>query len=358
VQCLEAEGLDVRLAPIVSHELPGARISAGQVREEALLRNSRHGAEASLLDLPFHVDFESDRVLHLREPLPAFVSLVLGDTVLQTQRAEADALEVTFVLSTADVRAALASVRVRLVDSVTGVPLANVSGSLDRLDRVSNDKGVLRFTDVPPGEHRLLLVDGKHERVDCIVRLESGRKNDLGVWQLDAASSVSGRFYDADGKGIAMHWNVVAYQADARERPGAIDARADLFAPDAPLAYSDDGFVAAELGRGKYWIRVRGDDHYAPPTLIDTARGSIGGLVIRLFDAVGVTLHFGADDARLVTYEVTDPDGAPVLEGGTIRRTVYFGLGIGTYTLRYRIGDAPVKTRSFEVGKAPLELDL
>jgi hypothetical protein len=352
----EAEGSQEEVAAFETHTMPGARLTEMQAQEFGLLRDQLYRPPAAHADAEKGFGSDVEGVLQLREPLPAFISAVLGDVVLQTKRAEADAVSVTFVLAPVQASSVMTSVRLQLVDAATGAPLSEAEASLDAVDAESDGHGVVRFEGILPGIRHLQMYAPNHESITRTAAIQLGAATDLGVFRLDASTSIRGRFCDEDGKDVSMSWSLVPQTDDDPAHPLRRAGTRSTSGTDSSRSIST--FVAEDIGRRKYWIRGFGDQKYAAPTLVDTTNGSVKDVVIRVSSGATATLHCKDGESNLIDYAIADGAERPVVEGGGIGGTIVACLGPGSYTVRYRIGDDAPRTKRFEIGSQAIEMEL
>lgn len=338
---METDREKLEVIPMATRVAPGAQLSDAQARELALLHGRIWRPPASQEDASRGFGSDIEGVLRLLEPLPAFISAVVGDTVLRTERAQADVEVITLVLSPIVVRSTLASARLTVVAAHTGAALAGASVSLQQELAISDASRVVRFEGLRPGLCRLDVQRSGYETIRSEVHLDPGRMNDLGQWKVDPAASISGRFRDSDGNAVAIHWSLAGDENGARIRSCAEAVDSFTFATGL--------FSASHVGRGTYWIRTRDEMRYAPPTRVDTSQGAVKDIVIRVSAGVPVTLRFGSLEHRYVRFAIEDRTGAPVREGGSFGNTARVCLGPGSYCVHYQVGDDPPATKVFDV---------
>jgi hypothetical protein len=143
-------------------------------------------------------------VLTLSEPPPLFVSLVLGDAVIDTLPLEPDEDELLFVTPPQLFRDALASVRWRLVDAKSGDVLSQAQCSVHAGFVVPcltpGEDGWFQLERLAPRTIWIRSRLQSYASLDLEVALEPGRTTDLGSIPLEPETWIRGRVVGPDGE--------------------------------------------------------------------------------------------------------------------------------------------------------------
>lgn len=226
-------------------------------------------------------------VLEVLADPPAYVSLVLGETVLATQIVEAGAEEVRFVLDPEASGEMTATIKLRLVSSVDRRPLE--AGYIEMDDRTHIFRSAEWSATVSSGEYDLAIRSQGYASVFRKLSLAAGEKLDLGDLALDPEVTIAGRLLDASGRPVLATLEIGSRNDQGRLR----------FVENYHYATDEDGnFVIHGLTRGQYVLRSapeREPEFIAgapaperwvlPHTPISTLGGSVEGLELTLVRA-------------------------------------------------------------------------
>jgi hypothetical protein len=146
-----------------------------------------------------------ERIELLKQP-PVFVSLFMNRTLLQTKFVPAGKTLVTFVLSDDDIKELLASIRYRLVDSVTGIELTASVEMLFASNRASfshNATGEIVHSGIAPGFIELSAEVNGYQSFKSSLTINAGDNLDLGDIALEMGSNLKGIVVDELGNAIS-----------------------------------------------------------------------------------------------------------------------------------------------------------
>jgi len=253
-------------------------------------------------------------VVVLAEGPPVVVSLVNYHAVLATQRVEAGATEVAFTLTAEDVRARLATVRMRVVDAGTDEPLAGVRPTLAGGAMVASGRGLesggdgtLVLEHQAPGKHELSLMAQGYELFRREVLAAAGAVTDLGTIALEREVEISGRVVDEAGAGVAA---TVGYRRLDREESSETSSWAANVKNDA-----EGAFRIGRLGRGEYLLQVGARDEVraSAAVLVDTRAGPVEGLRLVALPAATLVLVPPSAGWRELRFSIEDGAGRRVV---------------------------------------------
>jgi len=197
---LDAAGLRVKLMAVASAEPPANPLPAEVARDlpisnqhyrevsaakpsrrPAARRDARNGDRSAAVEHPVS---ENVGVLTRDGDSLAFVSAVLGDRVLRTERVSLTQPEMTFTIGVDEVRAALTSVRLTIVDATTGEPIANASVTIDDKTSKSNESGAVEIDQVVAGVRSISIFAPRYKNLRLDEPISAGRRNELGQYSL------------------------------------------------------------------------------------------------------------------------------------------------------------------------------
>ncbi len=341
---MEGERMHLSIRLLVSEAEPGERIP-----RMGLTTSSRYADDGTASEdrrLVNYIGIPRDRWLEglyrrfeVLEPVPLWVSAVLGDRVLSRARADVGSDRVTLVVDPSTIRAMQASYRYRLVDSLTGEPIVAEERGDDPLPDGS------RRVEARPGRKTLRVNIAGYEPRERVFELQPGEHLDLGDWALDPEVRIAGSFVDPSGRGA---WTQFALVNLDRFDPAASLERKSIF--NVPSGE----FEARGVGRGRYAIFPVSERFAREPTIVDTTAGSVEGLRIDLVPATKVTLVSEVPELEAPLVHILTSDGVPLLSRFFARSSapIELCLGPGTYRL-VRVEEGRTATESFTVGAEP-----
>jgi RNA polymerase sigma factor (sigma-70 family) len=287
---------------------------------------------------------------------PLFVSVILRQVVLATLRVPAGAAEARFVVSTEEVRAALVSFRLRVVDAETqsairsafvGIENSNVRGS----SHPAEEDGVYMEKDLSPGWWLLFVAAKGYERSRRWVRFAPGEMRDLGNWALRRAVPISGCFFDPSNRPVGVGF---------RTREIVPESLEDPWESISPFSVPEGKFeVFPPVGPGRYVIQPYSQEWTRNPIEVDTRNGPVENLRIDLRPGTPVSLRAELESSEALLVHVRTFEGLPVVSrhfrGQDSER---IRLDPGTYTLITVDSDGRRTSASFEVGTSEVEVPL
>jgi hypothetical protein len=279
--------------------------------------------------------------LELREPLPAYASLVLRDLVIETRLVPAGTREITYTIPDDALTSRLVQAHVRVVD-FSGKPLAGVFAALEtfnaRASGVQTDaNGVAHIENAPPGIDMLRLNREGLETLQRVVEAQPGVDIDLGTVRLGPPARVSGTIVDERGRPLAaaLTWR----RLDLLERVEGF-RHMDRLSSDA-----DGLFKIEQAPRTKLLLNTTPSvlDRACAGVLVDASNGDVNNVVVMLEPAVHVVLDFHPVNERPSSWILHTLAGMPVdADEIEVRRPVRFGLVPGAYVLEIVTADGIV----------------
>jgi hypothetical protein len=294
-------------------------------------------------------------ILELREPLPAYVSLVLRHVVLQTKLVPPGSEEVEFVLSANDVFDRLSGVRGRLVDAVTGEPITK--GWVEVNDRQSFGPGMVIEPDgtffqekLRPGLMRLIIQPPTYELLQQTITLIPGQLLDLGTLRLHKGMTIKGRVIDSEGNGVAA--SVTRRNLNRTRSPEETDT--PVFAQAEP----DGTFTFHRVGPGRYWFSAAAKG--IPITVAHmTITTGMEEPLLRVPATTGkLILTTQAEPTDSLFFQILNGKDLPVTSRliGAGSETLEYDLPPGPYSLRISRDTSLLKTIPFTIGAEPVTL--
>jgi hypothetical protein len=199
---------------LATREAPGERVAwTPRVREVEVGLGRLRGRAAELAP-------EEVGSLELEVDPPLCVSLVFAGAVLDTRLLDEPREEVGFVLAPEELRALLASVRVRPVEAVSGEPVRGAdfrrgqNGGALRAE--AQEDGSYLLPELPPGPLRLQVDAPGFAPWSGELALEAGRVRELGDVPLEQAASLSLRVTGPDGAPRRAGFLLARLNADGR----------------------------------------------------------------------------------------------------------------------------------------------
>ena len=283
-------------------------------------------------------------ILVLHAELPAYVSLVLGQTVVQTKRVEPGTSEVTFVESVEDAAAMLGSVRVRVLDELTSSPVeaASVTVSTSTTAYQPTDaQGEVTLGPVRPGQTQLICIKDGYAKSNKDLEIQPGSPREVIV-RLSRPQSFEARVSSPDGQPCSATLGVMRLR-----EPGHLSAIQIVGVAESG---ADGRIVVDNLERGIYLLADRNAGHRTPEevsddrpefvtpnVVVDTTSGSPPPIEVRLSKAVTLWLRPPPADPVDVAYEITDAHDLFVsADRFDLPWPRCFRLAAGTYRVRFR----------------------
>ena len=294
-----------------------------------------------------------DGMLFVNRPPPFAVHAMHRHRVLASRSVGAVVEEIVFVVDPGKVLRGLASLRVQVLDGVSGRPIEGArlwygtsqSGSSVR----SDEDGVARVEHLPSGSIELSVhAEGRGRHQETVV-LAPGEARDLGEVALYPAATVTGRVIDAQGRPVT----------GAILRARNLDSESAQF-PDRPRSHTRvDGngrFSMGGLapGRTLLWAQSRESGLRSRPVMLVVEAGSEHEVEILAESTTPVSVEFEVPDGQAFFLGV--------FAGGTLEQytTVYesrkvtLNLLRGSYELRLYDHDRVWAFTTIEVGHTPL----
>jgi hypothetical protein len=296
-------------------------------------------------------------VLELLDAPPVYVSLLLGNVLLDV--VEVNGQEERIVLRAASERVSemLCEVRFRLV-SATG-PLASTRGYGLRLrggrgtliQTVTDAEGRGACRGVPPDAYELCVqVDGYAFRVEEL-ELAPGERLDLGDLLLEPGVLIQGQVVDERGAGVDAR---VSFRRPANPEE-ELGSRSELASPTEHPGW----FAVGDLPQGPLLCRVEGAEWAVNPRWITATGPVLEGLVVealRGFEVTLVSLEPGVSERTRWT--VAGERGDLVWSQTVAAPEVTVRLLPGRYVVERRGTDGGSTSRSLDVERAPQRLEL
>ena len=214
-------------------------------------------------------------VLVVDEELPVYASLVEGHAVLATERVEPGADEVVFVIAPDAREMNFATLKMRVLDAETRVPLAHAScrltGGPNERGGQSDSNGVMLVRACEPGQLHMSLQAEGHEMLTCPVELRPRKTTDLGEILLAKGLDAEFRVFATDGSPCKAYFELGALDPTTL----AVDFERDSRSWDS----DENGILKVpSLGRRVYVLRTA--DTEAGFDTIPAGRKSVSGNLV------------------------------------------------------------------------------
>jgi hypothetical protein len=274
-----------RLRPSVTLQAPSPLAPFGE-EVSANWTDLVHG----LADSPGEVELKAagwDGVLRVRVPLPVYVNLMWEQRVLATEAVTAPGAGATFTVDLDALLRELCTVRARVVDFDSGLPVDGALAELDKVYLRGDASGVFVFERVTPGPNVLhihppgawmgisdsLVLSGAnqatHSDANIAIDPKAGEPLDLGDLRLLRTVQVRGRVTDAAGQ--PLDTVVTATRVDVDTESKSRSSRL-VVQPN-----GNDGTFSVRVVPGR-WSFSPSSDAQAPGAKLLDIRGDIEGV--------------------------------------------------------------------------------
>lgn len=351
-----------RLVPVATREPLGARFDEAHGGTPLVGRFHERGSRSEALPP------ECVGVLIMDGELPAWVSLVHDEVVIQTRCVEAGQDEVVFVIGPEQLSSQSSAVRVRVLDALTGLPLhrarVRLSGGDDsERDVLADEQGCATVEGRAGGCCELQVRSRTYAELRLPVEILQAGVTELGTIALQPEVTVAGLVLDLEGRPRTATFAL--WIVDPTDRSLCWSSRASFQSSE------DGSFNIRGLGRHEYVIRTTDDDRgpgadwkgtatVSGNVVLDTRAGSIAGLKVRVRPASRLVQHASDGTGNSVPFRVLDARGMEVAAGllhGSEPRALELSPGV------YRVSspgaqDTVVADQTVELGSHVVTLAL
>ncbi|NOT30667.1 MAG: hypothetical protein HOP15_09505, partial [Planctomycetes bacterium] len=226
-------------------------------------------------------------LLRLRVAPPVYVSVVLRDATLATQRVEGPLAELVFTIERARLEGQLGGIRARFVDALTGQPILGGQAGLDPPSTYSNggipldEQGSATLLGRAPGLYALRFFHDSYEELSRGVRVPVGRVEDVGDVPVWPAATLRGTVLDAEGQAAEATIRVIP--RGVLRGPGELD--------ESVTRGVTGWFELDKVARASVQLFVRVQGHALLSRTIDASSGLVEGLELRMEVGVRVVLR-------------------------------------------------------------------
>lgn len=288
--------------------------------------------------------------------LPAHVALLQRSLVLEQQVVQPGQKEVKFTVDVAALKQYAASATLRVLDE-NGAPLPKASASLSTSNRmggrppVFDAEGRTVLEGLSPGLLRLTINAPDREGVWTTVRVDAGKRIDLGDFRLGPSLPLAGTLLDADGKPgtgnlgwteLKWHHTGVAF---SHGRSTQIQA--------------DGSFQLWGTGRGKIAVTARSRDGQVAAGVFDNPPPA--PVVLRLGKGGDCTVTRPADPTRAFTVTFFDAQRQPIAASTLEPRTLRLAIGLPAGSYPFEVHDDAgrlLQSGSLTFGDTPCALEI
>ncbi|MBK9386026.1 MAG: carboxypeptidase regulatory-like domain-containing protein [Planctomycetes bacterium] len=291
--------------------------------------------------------------LETREPL--WISAVMRHHVLAKQRVEAGQQVVAFEIDPEQLRARLATLRLRVVDAQTGTPLEGATVDVNEASdmqtggggKKTDAEGRIELLHQRPGLLRCACWKGEARSASFQVSLEPGQILDIGDVPIDAQRVVLGRL--ENWTPASKTPQVTALALDPAPHPTLTRTRVVAHVqPDASFKL--------QVHEGRYHVHVSGSG--GASVEVDTRALGEGPLVIALQPEAELRVH-ARTQGELWRLNLYDADGHHVF-GRWLRDGWRFPIAAlpGSYRLELEDRFGKKSARQIELGPGGLDLQV
>ena len=262
------------------------------------------------------------QILLKRAP-PLHLNVFLGPIRLQSQYLAEMCDEVTFTIDAKLLREAVGSLRLRLVDASTGLPVVTAFVNVANGQSSPNEQGVLERNDLVPGRQDLQIwTQNRYAVVSRSIEIRGGERLDLGEIQLTQPRTLHGIAVDPAGQGVVAQLNAVSL--DDPEAP-------EISSLPYAQSRADGRFDLAGLGTTRYLLRAfTADRGHMGLTTVATDTATEVRIVLLPTYTVEFASHLGAYEECRAT--VRTVEGHALHDERLMGpRTVRLPLPEGTY---------------------------
>ncbi|MBI5852817.1 MAG: hypothetical protein HZB39_17535 [Planctomycetes bacterium] len=300
-----------------------------------------------------------DGMLRLDAKPPLHAALLFRHVLVAQQPIVAGQTALTFVVDPAAIEARCGSLRVRLIDGVTGQPItsgagvdvSNAQGGGDRSGKPDQD-GVVLVERIPPGIARVAYHAVDRDSVALEVRIPRGATIPLGDVVMRPVLDHHGRLVDAEGKRISglVRWT----DLDApRARGTTVDWRSAMA--------DGDGEFTIRTGAGRLFLEAYDPGGRLAHAIVDTRSSAGAPIELRLVSGTKIQVVATGDPLRGYALEIVDERGGLVAARriGARWRKTSFTVVAGRYTLEvYDEDEMLLERRPLEVGAQSLRIEV
>jgi hypothetical protein len=293
--------------------------------------------------------------LHLKS-LPAHVALLQRHLVIEQQLVQPGQQELKFVVDIDALKQLAASATVRVLDAVTGEPLANARVSLMTSNRGGmgqpvDEHGSAVIENLSPGLLQCTIRAPEHESFGHTVRVEPGQRLDLGDVRLGPLQPLTGTVLGPDGEpvGASVRWTELKWRMSPAEFVHNRSTNAE----------ADGTFSLWGTGAGIIAVQALGKDGLMAAGVFDNPPAE--PVVLRLAAPAECNVTRPADPTRSFTLTLYDARGRATggwsLEPRTTKTTLR--MPAGDYTFEVHDHDHRlVGSGSLTFGATPCSLEV
>ncbi len=302
--------------------------------------------------------FETPKFTCLK-PLPLYVTLLHGSSVLGDTRLVEHGQDVVFVVDPESMRSRLCTIRCKVVDASTGellfkpkVNTTNESASLEtRITTPTDSDGWVTLSQQQIGRRKLQVEHDGYQRVIRILDLEEGETRELGVVELMPLVQVSGKVLDE--KGLPLSANLSGRDLD-RIGGDPEPSRSST------IAHTDHrtGDFEGSLGRGRWLLEARSERLATLYHEIDLSQGPVRDLVLTLTPGQLLIVHASAAFQEERRVHLVHPCGEVIARRLlTLEKDVELRVSPGRWTIELLVEDKIHESRDVEITDSPVTIE-
>jgi len=297
--------------------------------------------------------------LDITVPLPVFVSAVVDERVVATQRLDSAVDELVLAIDPRRLVPSQTSLRFRLVDAKSAEPIVTASVAVSALGSMAGGApttlpreagGVFTLDHLAPGRQTLSVGMPGSEFLSFVVDLAEGQVNDLGDLQVLRNVKLHGVAVDEAGRPSSEMLVVILHGMNGEPQFEGLRYQVE-----------PDGDGRFEFAAATPLVRLQALSHEfaVDPLIVDARLAPADGLRVVVRKGVAVTLHakLAAGESRHVRLRRED---------GVLLREFTFDsaepqqirLVAGSYRAIVDQDGANAIEKKFEVADAPVEVDV
>lgn len=298
--------------------------------------------------------------LDVTAPLPVFVSAVVDQRVVATQRLDAPQDELTLAIDPKRLVPSETSARFRIVDARSAEPIVTAFAAVTQLSSMaggeprtlpSDADGVWTLDHLAPGRQLLCIRLANRQSMTFVVDLAEGQVNDLGDLQV---------LRDVELEGVVVDEQGQPSTAKLRAVPQGVDGEPQFDGSYLSVDPDRDGRFKFQATTPWLQLQPSSRDYAIDPLILDARLAPANGLKYVVKQGIAVTLRAKLEGGATRRVRLRRSDGVLLRDltlGGAAPEQVR--LVPGSYrAVMDGEGSGAATEKSFTVADAPVDVDL